>query len=74
MTEDISLSFFINNGVAIGVMWYVLFKLNSTLKDLTKVIDAVSTRLNVIEVNQRQTQMQIHELKVQADSIRRGDS
>ena len=74
MTEDISLSFFINNGVAIGVMWYVLFKLNSTLKDLTKVIDAVSTRLNVIEVNQRQTQMQIHELKVQVDSIRRGDS
>ena len=74
MAEDISLSFFINNGVAIGVMWYVLFKLNSTLKDLTKVIDAVSTRLNVIEVNQRQTQMQIHELKVQVDSIRRGDS
>lgn len=74
MTEDMSISFFINNGVAIGVMWYVLFKLNSTLKDLTKVIDAVSTRLNVIEVNQRQTQMQIHELKVQVDSIRRGDS
>ena len=74
MAEDMSISFFINNGVAIGVMWYVLFKLNSTLKDLTKVIDAVSTRLNVIEVNQRQTQMQIHELKVQVDSIRRGDS
>ena len=74
MTEDMSISFFINNGVAIGVMWYVLFKLNSTLKDLTKVIDAISTRLNVIEVNQRQTQMQIHELKVQVDSIRRGDS
>ena len=74
MAEEVSLSFFINNGVAIGVMWYVLIKLNSTLKDLTKVIADVNTRLKDIEKNQTQTQMHIHELKVQIDAMRRDDS
>ena len=74
MAEEMTLSFFINNGVAVGVMWYVLFKLNSTLKDLTKVIADVSTRLNGIENNQRQFQLQIHELKLNVDAIKRGDS
>ena len=74
MAEEISISFLLNNGVAVGVMWYVLFKLNSTLKDLTKVIADVSTRLTNIENNQRQTQMQVHELKVNVDALRRGDS
>ena len=74
MAEEISISFLLNNGVAVGVMWYVLFKLNSTLKDLTKVIADVSTRLNGIENNQRQFQLQIHELKLNVDAIKRGDS
>ena len=74
MAEEISISFLLNNGVAVGVMWYVLFKLNSTLKDLTKVIADVSTRLNGIETNQRQFQLQIHELKLNVDAIKRGDS
>ena len=72
MEPDIS--FLINNGVAIGVMWYVLIKLNSTLKDLTGVINNVNTRLKDIEKNQTQTQLHLHELKLKVDNIVRGDN
>jgi len=78
MTEEVSLSFIINNGVAIGVAWYVLTRLNKTLQQLTDVINNfnkdTNKRLDAIESNERQTQMQIHELKVQIDSIRHGDN
>lgn len=78
MTEEVSLSFIINNGVAIGVAWYVLTRLNKTLQQLTDVINNfnkdTNKRLDAIENNERQTQMQIHELKVQIDSIRHGDN
>ena len=73
MSEDISCSFLINNGVAVGVMWFVLFKLNSTLKDLTNAIHSINNRLIAVESNQRNTQLQIHEIKVQVDSLKRGD-
>ena len=72
MEPDIS--FLINNGVAIGVMWYVLIKLNSTLKDLTKVIENVSTRLKDIENHLQQNQLQLNDLKHQIDSLSRGDN
>ena len=68
------LSFLLNNGVAIGVMWYVLIKLNSTLKDLTKVIENVSTRLKDIENHLQQNQLQLNDLKHQIDSLSRGDN
>lgn len=78
MTEEVSLSFIINNGVAIGVAWYVLTRLNKTLQQLTDVINNfnkdTNKRLDAIESNEHQTQMQIHELKVQIDSIRHGDN
>ena len=50
MAEEISISFLLNNGVAVGVMWYVLFRLNSTLKDLTKVIADVRRKRAVAGV------------------------
>lgn len=74
MAEELSINFLINNGVAIGVMWYVLIKLNSTLKELTKVIADVSTRLKDIEKNQTQTQLHLHELKLKVDNLIRGDN
>ena len=76
MTDDIS--FFINNSVAIGVMWYVLTRLKPSLDKLSDSIDTlnknVKERLDALENVQRQFQMQIHELKGQIDSIRHGDS
>lgn len=74
MANDISLSFILNNSVAIGVMWYVLTRLNSTLKELTGVINNVNTRLKDIEKNQTQTQLHLHELKLKVDNIVRGDN
>lgn len=68
------LSFILNNGVAIGVMWYVLIKLNSTLKDLTNVINNVNTRLKDIENHLQQNQLQLNDLKHQIDSLSRGDN
>ena len=71
------LSFLLNNGVAIGVAWYVLTRLNSTLKELTGVItklnEDIDKRLNTIETNERQTQMQLHELKLKVDNLKRSD-
>lgn len=71
MAEELSLSFIFNNGVAIAVAWYVLTRLNVTLKDLTNAISKLggdlNQRLNTLEVNQR-------ELKLQIDSIKRGDA
>ena len=78
MAEELSLNFLLNNGVAIGVMWYVLTRLNSTLKELTGVINTLNEdtnkRLNAIETNERQTQMKLHELKIQVDNLKRGDN
>lgn len=75
--ENLSLNFLINNGVAVAVMWYVLTRLNSTLKDLTGVIDKLnkesSKRLDALENNQRLFQMQLHELQMHVDAMRRGD-
>lgn len=78
MAEEMTLSFFINNGVAVGVMWYVLTRLKPSLDKLSNSIDNLhkdtNKRLDALENGQRQFQMQIHELKVQVDSIRHGDS
>ena len=78
MAEEMTLSFFINNGVAVGVMWYVLTRLKPSLDKLSTSIDNLhkdtNKRLDALENGQRQFQMQIHELKVQVDSIRHGDS
>ena len=78
MAEEMTLSFFINNGVAVGVMWYVLTRLKPSLDKLSTSIDTLNTnvkeRLNSLEDGQRQFQMQIHELKVNVDAIKRGDS
>ena len=76
MTDDIS--FFINNSVAIGVMWYVLTRLKPSLDKLSDSIDTlnknVKERLDALENVQRQFQMQIHELKVQIDSLKHDDN
>lgn len=78
MAEDISLSFILNNSVAIGVMWYILTRLNSTLKELTGVINTLNEdtnkRLDALEDEQRQTQIKLHELKIQVDNLKRGDN
>jgi len=78
MTEEMSLSFILNNGIAIGVAWYVLTRLNHNLDKLSRSIDNlnqnINDRLTALESNQRQFQMQIHELKINVDAIRRGDS
>lgn len=78
MTEEMSLSFILNNGIAIGVAWYVLTRLNHNLDKLSRSIDNlnqnINDRLTALEANQRQFQMQVHELKVNVDAIRRGDS
>ena len=78
MAEEMTLSFFINNGVAVGVMWYVLTRLKPSLDKLSTSIDNLNKdtnkRLDALENGQRQFQMQIHELKVQVDSIRHADS
>lgn len=78
MVEDLSISFLINNGVAVGVAWYVLSKINPTLEKLTdainKLSDNVNHRLDKLESNERNTQMQLHEVKVQIDAIKRGDA
>ena len=59
-------------------MWYVLIKLKPSLDKLSNSIDTLNKdtnkRLDALENGQRQFQMQIHELKVQVDSIRHGDS
>ena len=72
------LSFLLNNGVAIGFAWYVLTRINPTLKELTGVItklnEDIDKRLNAIEANERQTQMKLHELKIQVDNLKRGDN
>ena len=58
MGEELSVNFLLNNGVAIGVAWYVLTRLNSTLKDLTGVIDNlnkdINKRLEILENDVRQ--------------------
>lgn len=74
MSDDLSINFILNNGVAVGVMWYVLIKLNSTLKDLTKVIENVSTRLKDIENHLQANQFQLHEMKLKVDNLIRGDT
>lgn len=78
MAEEMTLSFFLNNGIAIGVAWYVLTRLNHNLDKLSRSIDNlnqnINDRLTALEANQRQFQMQVHELKVNVDAIRRGDS
>ncbi len=78
MTDELSLVFLLNNGIAIGVAWYVLTRINTNLDKLSKSIDNlnqnINNRLFALENNQRQFQMQIHELKVQIDSIRHGDN
>lgn len=78
MDNDISLSFILNNGVAIGFAWYVLTRINPTLKELTGVItkfnEDIDKRLNAIEANERQTQMKLHELKLKVDNVIRGDN
>ena len=74
MPDDIS--FLLNNGVAIGVAWYVLTRLNSTLKELTNVIAQLSkdidTRLKNLENNQRYLQLELRE--VRAKFVSRGDN
>ena len=78
MAEELSLNFLLNNGVAIGFAWYVLTRINPTLKELTGVItkfnEDIDKRLNAIETNERQTQMKLHELKTQVDTLKRGDN
>ena len=78
MAEEISISFLLNNSVAVGVMWYVLTRLKPSLDKLANSIDNLNTnvkeRLNSLEDGQRQFQMQIHELKLNVDAIKRGDS
>ena len=78
MAEEISISFLLNNGIAIGVAWYVLTRLNHNLDKLSRSIDNlnknINDRLTALENNQRQFQMQIHELKLNVDALRRGDS
>lgn len=71
------LSFFVNNGIAIGVAWYVLTRLNSNLDKLSNSIDNlnknINDRLTAVESNQQLLQMQIQELKLHVDAMRRGD-
>ena len=71
-------SIFFNNGVAVAVAWYVLTRLNSTLKDLTGVINNlnkdINKRLDALESKGQVTQMQLHELKIQVANLKRGDS
>ena len=78
LTDELSLGFLLNNGIAIGVARYVLTRINTNLDKLSKSIDNlnqnINNRLFALENNQRQFQMQIHELKVQIDSIRHGDN
>ena len=71
------ISFFVNNGIAIGVAWYVLTRLNSNLDKLSNSIDNlnknINDRLTAVESNQQLLQMQIQELKLHVDAMRRGD-
>ena len=75
---ELDLNFILNNGIAIAVAWYVLTRLNVTLKELTGAINSLSEDINkrliALEANDRLAQMKLHELKIQVDNLRRGDN
>ena len=77
MGEDFFLNVFSNNGLAAAGFFYVLFRINPTLQKLTDAINNLCSehnhRLDKIEERERDTQLQIRELKNQIDSIKRGD-
>ena len=78
MENDISVNALLNNGIAVGVMWYVLFRINPILKDLTDAINKlgneIDKRFDKLEERERDTQAQVRELKNQIDYIMKGDS
>ena len=78
MAEEMTLSFFYQQRRSGRRLWYVLTRLKPSLDKLSTSIDNLhkdtNKRLDALENGQRQFQMQIHELKVQVDSIRHGDS
>ena len=78
MNDELSLSFLLNNGIAIGVAWYVLTRLNHNLDKLSQSIDNlnrnINDRLTELETSQQQFQILLHELKLNVDVLRRGDS
>ena len=75
---DSELSFLLNNGVAIGVAWYVLTRLNATLKELTNVIAQlnkdIDIRLKNLENNQHYLQIELREVNAKFDTLKRGDN
>ena len=46
MENDISINALLNNGIAVGVMWYVLFRINPILKDLTDAINKLGNDID----------------------------
>lgn len=44
--EDVSIRALLNDGIAVGVAWYVLTRLNATLKELSAVINRLNEDLD----------------------------
>lgn len=63
MENDISINALLNNGIAVGVMWYVLFRINPILKDLTDAINKlgndIDKRLDKLEAKTNQLSYKI---------------
>lgn len=74
MNDELSLSFLLNNGIAIGVAWYVLTRLNHNLDKLSQSIDNlnrnINDRLTELETSQQHFQLLLHELKLKVDNIK----
>ena len=71
MENDISINALLNNGIAVGVMWYVLFRINPTLKDLT---DAINKLGNDIDKRLVKLEEKTNQLSYKIESISKEDS